>query len=89
MDRFLDPGFIGVMIPIVGIVFVFSSLMVRRVARHRERMAMIEKGLDPDERARQIAEHKERMAMIEQGMHPDRPELEDGDLEHDPELTER
>ena len=47
---------------------------------------MIEKGLDPDELAKQ---HKERMAMIEQGMHPDRPELEDGDLERDPELIER
>ncbi len=86
MDRFLDPGFIGVMIPIVGIVGLFASLIVRRLSRHRERMAMIEQGLDPDERATQ---HKERMAMIEQGMNPDRLELEEGDLEHDRELIER
>ena len=86
MDRFLDPGFLGVMIPIVAIVGGFTAVIIRRLASHRERMAMIEQGLDPDERATQ---HKERMAMIEQGMHPDRVELEDGDLEHDPELIER
>ncbi len=87
MERFLDPGFLGVMIPILGVVGVFTSLIFRRLVKHRERMAMIEQGLDPDERARQ---HKERMAMIEQGMHPDKLELEEGDLERrDPELIER
>ena len=86
VDRFFDPGFLGVMIPLVGIVGVFTSLILRRLTWHKERMAMIEQGLDPDERRRQ---HKERMAMIGQGMHPDRPELEDGDLERDPELIER
>ncbi len=63
-----------------------TALIIRRLAKHRERMAMIEQGLDPDERAKQ---HKERMAMIKQGMHPDRPEFEEGDLERDPELIER
>ncbi len=93
MDRLLDPGFIAVMIPILGIV----ALIIRRLALHKERMAMIEQGLDPDERAKQHnlemeankAAHKERMAMIEQGMYPDRPGLDEGDLERDPELIER
>ncbi len=97
MDRLLDPGFIGVMIPIVGVVGVFTSLIFRRWTNHRERMAMIEQGLDPDEPAKQHdremeankAAHKERMAMIEQGMYPDRPELEDDGLEHEPALIER
>ena len=86
MDRFLDPGFLGLMIPILGIVGVFTSVTLRRLAKHRERMAMIEQGFDPDERRRR---HKERMAMIDEGMHPDRPGLEEGDLERDPDLIER
>ncbi len=86
MDRFLDPGFIGVMIPLVGTVGLFAALIVRRLAWHKERMAMIEQGLDPDERARQ---HKERMAMIKHGLDPDRLALEEGDLDRDPELIER
>ncbi len=84
MDRFLDPG---VLIPFVGIVGGIAALMFRRLTKHKERMAMIEQGLDPDERAKQ---HKERMAMIKHGMHPDGPALEEGDLERrDPELIER
>ncbi len=82
MDRLLDPGFLGVMIPILGIV----ALIIRRLALHREHMAMIQQGLDPNERKRL---HKERIAMIKQGMDPDRPELEESELERDPELIER
>ena len=90
MDRLLDPGFIGVMIPIVGVVGVFTSLIFRRWTNHRERMAMIDQGLDPDERAKQHdremeankATHKERMAMIEQGLDPDeRAKQHDRDME--------
>ncbi len=44
MDRLLDPGFIAVMIPILGIV----ALIIRRLALHKERMAMIEQGMYPD-----------------------------------------
>ncbi len=77
---------IVVMIPIVAIVGAFTLSALLRWAKHKERMAMIELGLDPDERAKQ---HKERLAMIKQGLDPDRPELEDGDLERDPELIER
>ena len=85
MDRLLDPGLVGLLVPIVGTVGLFAALIVRRVAWHKQRMAMIEQGLDPDESGRL---HKERMAMIKQGMHPDRPEPEDGDLEHQPEVVE-
>ncbi len=84
MDRLLDPIVLGVMIPIVAIVGAFTLTILRRWARHKERMGMIEEGLDPDERARQ---HKERMAMIKQGLDPDRPAL--ADPEHDRELIER
>ena len=77
---------IVVMIPIVAIAGAWTHRILKTRAEHQERIAMIEKGLDPDELAKQ---HKERLAMIEQGMHPDRPELEDGDLERDPELIER
>ncbi len=72
-----------IVLPMVG--GIAAAILTQR-NRHTERMAMIEQGLDPDERRRQ---HKERMAMIGQGMHPDRPELEDGDLERDTELIER
>ena len=84
MDSLLDPGFLGGMIPIVAVVGGVVALMFRRWTKHKERMTMIEQGLDPDERAKL---HKERMAMIKHGLDPDRPAL--ADPEHDPELIER
>ncbi len=86
MDRILDPAILSLMIPIVGIVGGITIAIFSLRGEHKERIAMIEQGLDPDERKRQ---HKERMAMIKHGLDPDRPELEEGDLERDPELIER
>ncbi len=48
MDRFLDPAILGVMIPIVAIVGVFTLVILKAWARHQERMAMIAQGMHPD-----------------------------------------
>ena len=86
MDSFLDPGILGVMIPIVAIVGGLTIPILAVWTKHKERISMIEQGLDPDERTRQ---HEERMAMIKQGLDPDRPALEEDDPERDPKLIER
>jgi hypothetical protein len=47
--RLLDkPDILGVMIPILAIVGVITYAIVRKVFLHRERMAMIERGIHPD-----------------------------------------
>jgi hypothetical protein len=38
------------MIPIVAILVGGISEIVKRIFRHRERMAMIERGMNPDEK---------------------------------------
>lgn len=48
LDRILRPDILGVMIPIVAIVAGFGLLLARRIIVHRERMAMIERGMHPD-----------------------------------------
>ncbi len=68
MDRLLDPGVLEWIVPLVAIVGALTLVGLLRWAKHKERMVMIEQGLDPDERAKQ---HTERMAMIKQGMDPD------------------
>jgi hypothetical protein len=44
LNALLQPQTLATMIPILGIVW----LIVASIARHRERMAMIEKGMDPN-----------------------------------------
>lgn len=46
--RLLDPGIIGVFIPIVAIVAGGAVVLTRQWFRHRERIAMIEMGIHPD-----------------------------------------
>ncbi len=47
-DEILNPAILVLMIPIAGI-FVGGAIEVSRMwIRHRERMAMIEQGLNPD-----------------------------------------
>lgn len=48
LDRILRPDILGVMIPIVAILSVFGLLLGRRIITHRERMAMIDRGMHPD-----------------------------------------
>jgi sensor domain CHASE-containing protein len=59
IDRFFEPDFLALMIPIVAIVSVFTWLILRQQSQHRERMAMIEQGMHPDrpELAEEIEEH--------------------------------
>ncbi len=50
-SMFLRPDILAFAIPIVGIVVGGVIAVTRMVIIHRERMAMIEQGLDPDRRA--------------------------------------
>jgi len=43
-NRLLDPASLAVLIPVLGVVYWIAS----SVMRHRERMAMIERGIHPD-----------------------------------------
>ena len=45
LDRLLDPGSLAVLIPVLAIL----AGIVAIVTKHRERMAMIEKGMNPDQ----------------------------------------
>jgi hypothetical protein len=47
--RILDkPQMIGVMVPMVSILAFAIIILIKMLIRHRERMAMIERGLHPD-----------------------------------------
>lgn len=48
LDRILDPAILALAIPIVAILGGFSVALSRIWIHHRERMAMIERGLHPD-----------------------------------------
>jgi hypothetical protein len=47
-DRVLDPSTVWVVIPVTGIVMGCAVAIVKSVIRHRERMAKIGMGIDPD-----------------------------------------
>jgi len=47
---FSNPAALALMIPIVAILVGGISEIVKRIFRHRERMAMIERGMNPDEK---------------------------------------
>ncbi|MEE9280156.1 MAG: hypothetical protein V3V67_08275 [Myxococcota bacterium] len=44
----IDPGVIGVFIPIVAIVAGVGFALAQRWFRHKERIAMIQMGMHPD-----------------------------------------
>lgn len=48
LDRILDPAILGTLIPIVAILAAVAITLTHRLIRHRERMAMIERGMHPD-----------------------------------------
>ena len=48
-DKLLNPAVLGTMIPLAVIIGVFTKSIVGRVATHRERLAMIEQGMHPDQ----------------------------------------
>ena len=48
LERLLSPDIVWVVIPVVAIVGVFGKQMLSRHYDHKERMAKIEAGIDPD-----------------------------------------
>ena len=63
LSSLLDPGVLAMSIPIVAIL---SGTAVA-VMKHRERMAMIEHGMDPDavKKAKMLAEQQQEVAKLE------------------------
>jgi hypothetical protein len=47
-ERLLDPAIFGMLIPITAIVMFGTLAIVKAVIHHRERMAKIGMGIDPD-----------------------------------------
>ena len=47
-ERLFQPEVVWVLIPVVAIAGAFGKQMLNRHYDHRERMARIEAGLDPD-----------------------------------------
>jgi hypothetical protein len=45
---FDHPEIIGVMLPVVGVIAFAIIIILKSLIRHRERMAMIERGIHPD-----------------------------------------
>jgi len=52
LDRFLRPEVLGPVVGAVAIVAVAAVVIAVVIIRHRERMAKIERGIDPDEKPR-------------------------------------
>ena len=46
--RDINPGTLSMFIPIVAIICGIAYAITMAVIRHRERMAMIERGMNPD-----------------------------------------
>ena len=65
LERILNPAILGTLIPIVGILAVFGWLTVKSIIRHRERLAMIDRGMHPDLRGDEDRENEEDGGPIE------------------------
>jgi hypothetical protein len=48
LERLLDPAVVWVVIPVTAIVMGCLTAIVKSVIKHRERMAKIGMGIDPD-----------------------------------------
>jgi hypothetical protein len=44
----VDPGSLALLIPIIAVVLGFATAIVKSIMHHRERMAKIGMGIDPD-----------------------------------------
>jgi hypothetical protein len=55
----VEPAILALAIPILAIVGVFAVVLMRMWTHHRERMAMIEMGIDPDAAERDEVERLE------------------------------
>jgi hypothetical protein len=49
-EQILNPAIVGMLIPITAIVMFGTLAIVKSVIHHRERMAKIGMGIDPDAR---------------------------------------
>ena len=49
MDRMMDPQVFSMLIPIAVIIMGGTYAIARAYMRHKERIAMIERGMNPDE----------------------------------------
>ncbi len=56
----LDPGVFALLIPISAIVFGSLTVIVKSVITHRERMAKIGMGIDPDAPGGQLPPYGQR-----------------------------
>lgn len=54
MDKLLSPDVVWVVIPVVAILAVVGRKTAQRYFEHKERMAKIEAGIDPDARVEQL-----------------------------------
>jgi len=48
LSRILEPEILALLIPIVAIIMGVAFAITKAVLRHRERLAMIQKGINPD-----------------------------------------
>lgn len=48
LDRLLQPEILAMLIPIVAILGGVAAGIAKMIITHRERMAYIERGIDPD-----------------------------------------
>ena len=56
-DLLLNPGTLALLVPILGLVY----WIVSAVLKHRERMALIERGIDPDARKQREKDAESRL----------------------------
>jgi hypothetical protein len=47
-DKLMNPAVLGLLIPIVAIIAWAAIAITKMIIQHRERLAMIERGRNPD-----------------------------------------
>ena len=47
-SRILDPAILGLLIPVIAILMGGATVITKMITKHRERPAMIERGINPD-----------------------------------------
>lgn len=55
LERAMQPEVLGILVPIVAMLAVTAVWITKLWIRHRERMAMIEMGMNPDQRPEKAA----------------------------------
>lgn len=54
LEKLLSPDVVWVVIPVVAIIAVAARVVTQRYFDHKERMAKIEAGMDPDVQIEQL-----------------------------------